>query len=510
MALVTYSAADLAPSERMKLVETLLLCPSMNDTRAKRDTILRMLPEINRVAPRQDDTLTDVVNILQTCLQYSGAVHRLLAAIYGFDRAMKDFPIVARAFGETLGEICGPLLNDLTDTHLEKLERILKGVEFDWAGVRAAFESIMPSSEAPDHKDQTRNFAIMLWMAATQLRLEPIIRFAQALGDLNPKVRPGITEWLDQLVQDIPDAAAVVNTPAPVSQLLIEQPCLQIALMCSAREVSHDTPVRLMAVLRLNDKHHDDYPPVDTNMEKIAADIQELAEQSRRRVQPHQITVEVFLPLPLLKGYAVERWSFSDGLGDSSWGNDYPMVVRSFDRIKARARQKVDKDWKDKWNHLAELGQGSSDQRPIISDDNMVWICSCLPADMSTHSAKMKPSTTVGAAVLVNFERIPRVIYDQQPHEFINYLLLRGVPMAFWLRSDLPEAEVAAAEAAFRQLVQTTPPRELAAILRDRRKDALTKDSIWWQIAFLWDDPNTIPEAFTPEASGTESKRNVS
>jgi hypothetical protein len=501
MDLVKYSAVALAPSEQIKLVESLLLCPSMN-SRAKRDTIMRMLPKINRVASRQDDAFTDVINILQTCLSYSGAVHDLFEAIYGFDGATENFPIVARTFGETLGEIFGPSLNGLTNTHLENLKQILDNVEFDWAAVQLAFKRSMNDSPLPSTPNLSRSFTLMIWRAATRTELVPIMEFTRSLGRIQPSIQLAIADWINQLVQDMPQGAAAVST-AQTSSAPIREPCLQIALSCKARQIDESTQVGVKAVLWRN---ADDPPePLDSDsitMGDVPAFVQGLVQYCSDQVQPHQIKVEVFLPLLLLKSHAVEQWSFSDGLGDSWWGNDYPIVVRSFDRFQAcRSRQELGKLWSEKWHHLARLDRCESVEQPVLSDEHIAWICSCVPQDIR--------ATIVGAAVLVEVDRVPPIFYQQKPQQFINYLLLIGVPMAFWVRNSLVEGDQQSLEHECRQLIQSTSPSQLAARLRERRQGAAA-DSFWWQITFLWDDPNRIPDDFIRDLPGTQSERRPS
>jgi hypothetical protein len=519
MDLVRYSAAARSASdlgaEISVLTDALLACTAMQD-RPARDTILQLLGDIGNSVKRRATNKLDVFNILWTCLQYEDGIHRLFNAISWVDQETIAVNNLAKVFGETFGEIFGTLPNGLTNKHLSGLKQKLDGMEFNWAGVQDAFNRIMPGSEAPTHKEPVRAFATMIWMAATQLRLEPIIRFAQALGDLNPDVRPGIDDWLTEMVKHFPDVAAVVNTPAPVSKLPIKQPCLQIAIDWredsprEAREINDATPVRVITVLWLNDHNHHLVTSDAISLEAVPAFVQGAVKLSRERVQLQPITIEVFLPLLLLKMYPVEQWHFNDDFDDSWWGYDYEIVVRSLDRIKHRIiHQNLDPHWTKKWEHLLDMERRVVDGEPIITDENMVWVCSCVPQDINAHSIRMKPVTTVGAAVLVEVDRIPRVPHRQSSKEFIHYLLLSGVPMAFWLRNTLDGMDIASIEAEFRQLIHTTPPHQLAARLRERRENA-SLDEIWWHIAHMWENPDRIADELIPKTLNIQSERRSS
>jgi formylglycine-generating enzyme required for sulfatase activity len=70
---------------KMALVNALLACPSVQQ-RARRDAIIGLLPDaIQNATARNDDALTDVLNLVSTALNYEGGLTKLVEAVRCFE-----------------------------------------------------------------------------------------------------------------------------------------------------------------------------------------------------------------------------------------------------------------------------------------------------------------------------------------------------------------------------------------------------------------------------------------
>ncbi len=78
-------AAIWSATTKMALANALLACPNMA-SRASRDAVIGLLPSTLRNSPRSDSALTDVVNLVNTALNYESGMADLIEAVRSFER----------------------------------------------------------------------------------------------------------------------------------------------------------------------------------------------------------------------------------------------------------------------------------------------------------------------------------------------------------------------------------------------------------------------------------------
>jgi vWA-MoxR associated protein C-terminal domain len=163
-------------------------------------------------------------------------------------------------------------------------------------------------------------------------------------------------------------------------------------------------------------------------------------------------------------------------------GIEYPVVVRSLDRLNATPRAAT---WRRKWSWLMEHGN-----RP--RPDAVHWI---RPGEEGSAERLMARLVIDDVPVCL---MLPRGLHDQYGRDDeIAAGLSAGLPIIVWCRDGEARPDF---EDVMTSLVETTALTGLPDEVLRLRRYAVSRDDplhVGMHIGLLWDDPGRLPE---PEA----------
>jgi hypothetical protein len=198
-------------------------------------------------------------------------------------------------------------------------------------------------------------------------------------------------------------------------------------------------------------------------------------------VSAADLTIEFFLP-GLLINTPVDQWQV--GLGDIVLGLQYPIVVRSLDRI--RQARNANADWKAKWARIseAEMHDGGI---------AVMWLAEDAPQQVNRLYVNLTgPAAPVCLCLAVT--PVPAKCGA------LLAALRAGVPVLLWCRR--PALDIRAGLSAL--LAQSAPsrlrglPRRVFQFRRDAVSDGADQDHLAYHLTLLWDDADRIPDADSP------------
>lgn len=187
-----------------------------------------------------------------------------------------------------------------------------------------------------------------------------------------------------------------------------------------------------------------------------------------------QLTVEVFLPLPLLNE-AVDIWERQEYGIPVRIGCDYSVVVRSIERLKDYGHLS---EWQDKWETLrAKMNNHACD---LFIDGN---------CDLGTLLFKLGEPEVIA----LKLAKIPEQV---RVESIFAALLKTATPLALWVRRNLPILPYQMSE--FNSLLGCCI-QELPNRVKLKRRETLLPDNqqednhIGHHLALIWEDPHRLP-----------------
>lgn len=206
-------------------------------------------------------------------------------------------------------------------------------------------------------------------------------------------------------------------------------------------------------------------------------------ENTKNATQP---IIEFFLPRDYLCA-DVDQLSVLDAIGEEiQLGTDYQVVVRSYERLNRRYRQKTRILWLDKWNQAKELNPPFAENlfERLNQSDGHDW--DSLRANLANkiglqliyppgqfQSADVKPATN--------------------KRDWVAALLSTATPIAIWPRCSVSETTFISA---IDELFNAGALSALPEYVRKKRLEAMqqsTEDHIGHHLVLLWEDPDRLP-----------------
>ncbi|MCT7357263.1 hypothetical protein N4P33_34755, partial [Streptomyces sp. 15-116A] len=224
---------------------------------------------------------------------------------------------------------------------------------------------------------------------------------------------------------------------------------------------------------------------------RVRRHVAALVDREEARLSRHRggIVLEFVLPLALLNE-PVEEWSRNSALGDQAvWASehggppfwqDYPVVVRSLERIEALQLHRV---WNERWDVLA-------------ADTAAPHAYRCI-GDVRENYPRLKQSPSVVLMTLGAPPDRPR------GREELHVGLHAGLPVLVWSHTGPLTEE---AQGAVEATLEGPSGELLDRMVRLRcppasQDDKGRADGPRPGIAVLWDDPNRLPEFPEPVLS---------
>jgi hypothetical protein len=178
----------------------------------------------------------------------------------------------------------------------------------------------------------------------------------------------------------------------------------------------------------------------------------------------------------------VDQWQV--GLGDIVLGLQYPIVVRSLDRI--RQARNANADWKAKWARISEIGVQDGDTA-------VMW----LAEDASEQLSRLYVNLTGPAAPVCLCLAITPV-----PAKCGALLaaLRAGVPVLLWCRRPAPDIRAVLSGLVGLSAVGRLKdlPRRVFHFRREAAAVGEDQEHLAHHLTLLWDDADRIPDADGP------------
>jgi hypothetical protein len=191
-----------------------------------------------------------------------------------------------------------------------------------------------------------------------------------------------------------------------------------------------------------------------------------------------RLTLEVFLPKHLMLT-AVDRWkiTFDKTDDDICFGVDYPLRLRSQERLDPTYRKKYKNLWQQQWNRVMMLlnQNPSLDLFETLEElENINW-----------KKIKLNLENKIGLKLACSPAQA-------KLNDLFTAILRSATPIAIWTRCDRPNPNCGAI---IDQLLCSQPLGQLSESIHRLRKeaDAETDDHIGLHLSLLWEDPHRIP-----------------
>jgi hypothetical protein len=194
-----------------------------------------------------------------------------------------------------------------------------------------------------------------------------------------------------------------------------------------------------------------------------------------------QMRIEVILPRELLE-LKIEGALFPNGLDQVPIGFEWPVVVRSYDRLYDEQNFLLaQRKWKRKWRRL---------NQPLAASD-IAWAC-----ESAAYSPQFLAGLDAQAIAFVALTLTPGACTDcTTASHVLNKLLTTGIPLAVWLRdhNHTPQGS----QQLLRDALLTTSPTAWPGRVRELRtnwfRTPAPAPAICSGLTLFWDDAQHPP-----------------
>ena len=197
---------------------------------------------------------------------------------------------------------------------------------------------------------------------------------------------------------------------------------------------------------------------------------------SSLRGQRYNLTIEFFLPSDLMC-LEVDRWKISDPIDeDICLGIQYPIRLRSLERLKLQYLDRYLSQWCDCWdrlNSIVEEIMSRDSFEELKKIDNFNW-----------KLLKNKLTQKNGLKVTVAHPKSIR-------KDLFRAILQAAIPIAIWIRNDISQIDQVTE---IDQVLTFKPLRYLGESIKKIRADAdaQTEDHLGFHLALLWENPHRL------------------
>jgi hypothetical protein len=511
----------LSVQQKLKLVEVLLACPSMQD-RQLRETIVRDLQDdIKNNIKHVDTARPDVMNIVSTALNYTNGLESLIQLVRFYE---------SNSLGaQTVNEMYLRLQLVAVIQEENVATKVFSSIFRSWRILPVdsghSFQSPetlvedlwdLNSSLDPWHRLFlfTERLARRVNKAATVERLRKwaenafsIVGSKLAFATLHD-IHEAIKEQNEQPDQR-PTYLTVEITPDFIDSAHVTTKLYQVQILFWRGNEQEST-------WRTGDE-----PAVA--LEKVPEEIAKALRENMNAWEATELTIEFLLPNELLL-CDVDQWENKlKKTKGARLGMEYPIVVRSLQRIKMRESWR---NWRQKWD---AFNQYAHQQRLL----HTFWLCVCEEADwqiFQTHAQthcleytfRLRPSEQNWPIMLHN-----RLIgtmtatclgmvfapteKPSEEDELFTALIESGIPTAFWLRPSPYASEPPTnIQTRLQQILGDCSLKTLPQALHRARQQGMD-DSVLDlsnHLTLLWDDPDRIPAQYKDQPR-TKNKRRL-
>jgi len=485
---------------KLKLINCLLNCPTVQDNGARK-ALIRQLPEdISAVIEHHNNLKIHLYNIVDTCLNYPNGIEYLIAVILDIEENSNP----AVSLNEFLISIADP--RSVKEDQISELKNFFYNIEILNDEIKKLCYNSLPK---PNHLtlpsfSQEKNgwFSLFDWLSSISASEGnvPILNFVAQLFCFvkDTSVKNNIKEWMKEVGSNF-------NLTQPdIDQLLSKHDCISsrqtlnhLYLQIKMEEIKDELysiqawlfidQENIRTLPFLSEKNSKSVPDLENTLFKLdqmPKIINELLNNiyDRFGVSKKQITIEVFLPLHLLS-FQIDHWSPEIYLNgccckDDPIGCRYPIVLRSKERFEDKNLLRYLKDCWDKKFLQKNINTCIS------------WI--------DKPESKGLRSKLDRGEILFALKFVPDI-------PFFIELLKIGMPFVFWPRQINRNEEDINTFETFLSCKKCHKIEELPQLIcQERRRivdEAISREYITYHLSLLWDDIErplpTVKQNFT-------------
>lgn len=483
--------------DRIALAKSLLACPCMS-TDSIRALIVNELSFKDMIS-REGPPFAQVLEIVNTCLDYPRGLESLVDAIAIFDGG-------SHSLQSLYYDLQQLLFQPVSWKGVADLKSILKGATVPENVVKASyrkFGSYVPLLLGTASKRELLLFSLdhLAKMSCTTKGTVPVLDFlSDILPELDDVTGAAVKIWMDGMAAelDTPAASPPHQTIAGASALPAAQTPDEPFLLIKVEPVRwkkdpldiNSWRFEVRGWLLYAGQYH---PLSDSEKTYRLAEIPGLLRDLINETQdilPHlvgdrtevinDLIIEVFLPIQLL-ACEIDRWTISMGDVECPVGTQYRVAVRSFERAYGENYKGPRFLWKKKWRERPRVLQRDENAQVYqVHDEAALY---------QRLFYKLKKSDLVFLS-LIPYPADPKPEVLQVWRDILS----AGLPIALWPRQEHNHTVTAKDE--LHSLLYDNELEQVPRLICDRRCDAAHFEhphALWDCLTFMWDDPDRLP-----------------
>ena len=350
----------------------------------------------------------------------------------------------------------------------------------DFAAISKAFCAINLPDGWYDWRDKPKNvddiIAQLVEIPHANPNNSPLLNFIYLLTQ--DKSIPQIKrEKLGQLLTDysVETNSKITSTQTRHSYLLIQlRPEANNQLFLKAWFIPDDTiqdPWERFKPLTV-DEQQPEISFIPEELPQLLGNLIQQCFEEYLQGQPTELTIEIFLPRDRLHD-EVEKWSYPDEEGfDINIGEEYRVVVRSYERLK-KLRTQQGSYWRKNWEKVTLIWENAP------CEENITTVSQACFKPSQIRNLLLKKIVLKVCCTLSNSER----------DGLLKAIHSAGTAIVLWSRCEVKSLHNAVD---FDTLLER-PLQELSARVKEQRFAADNDKHLGNHLVLLWDDPNRVP-----------------
>jgi len=434
--------------------------------------------------------IVDYCNVHKTDRWHPYASLAAAGCVRGLLAECRPFPIWRKAPGSGVIAL-------LPDHELDRLIELLDRLpELDLQAIsRVALGWLTPLPESPP-ATLYELFTYLADLNAGADHVPPALALAEEIAvQIEHRLRAQLRRWIDQMAERLQILEVMRRHRALVEErrqrqqtasqeMPPVQPCLVIQIEGDGIDRER-CEVRYWIQRRSAGWHPEPGDPRKTTFRRVELAMQAAIRHAETAWRDNNgpVGIEFLLPTELLH-QAVEWWETElEAPTPTPLCLDYPVVVRSLDRMRAVYRHRV---WANRWRAMWRHSPG---HRPYWGRIGVTH------ADLGQWNARLRDDENITTVVL---SASPK---HEAGREELQSALNAGVPVILWDRRTPVEPDTARLIGRVARGDPTQLPHRIRA-LRTEAATALPDEQrrhLGWHLALLWDDPNRTVDDGRPQ-----------
>jgi vWA-MoxR associated protein C-terminal domain/Effector-associated domain 2/vWA-MoxR associated protein middle region 0 len=476
-------------ADQNRLVTAFMMIESMR-RRRDRDLYLSIVErELGHSLPltRHDQDLYDVWQIVDTCLAFPGALHALVDVVKSFYGSSTSAVQLRELLAELLPE---PLLEPTERRDLHRLVALLTPGRLASENLPALYRQAASPAAALAGPALVADrisdvIAYLEDMPPRDDSVPPLLIFIRNLAEhADGEIAVALRDWADRFAQRL----GLPTTPQD-NQVELDHDTAYLVIECIPDGAGSDGYL-MSAWLKYDEEpairlYSDDEPQPLSRMAHL---LESLLVKDPAVVNRHtpDLMIEFVLPRALLSA-PVDQLKITSGGLERRLGIEYPVVVRSRDRLSQRVLRH---HWRSKWLQLRNDPAAATAFR--VTQPHQYE---------SEQLYAMLAERTVACLAMA----FPPLVGDSDPPDELWVGLQAGTPIVVWCRDTRDPGRVISELAALIDGDLMTLPQRVLELRRSAVQSA-DRNHPGNHLTLIFDDGDRIPEPYLSLRSPSELK----